>query len=79
MSLRGRNVRERHEPNNRYQEEIKAAVDAKARAIQAGLGRWDDSIISEMKIATEFEMSADDAEYFVAYVRWLRDHGRGLV
>ena len=67
-------VRERLEPSNQHERDIKTAVDAKAKAIHDGVNRWDDSIITAMRIAVGFEMSVEDAEYFIAYVRWLREN-----
>jgi hypothetical protein len=59
-------------PTNKHEEEIAQRVDAKARAIRDGLGAWDDRIITEMKIAVAFEMSAADDQFLENYVAWRR-------
>jgi hypothetical protein len=62
------------QPTNAREQEIKDKVDRKAGAIRRGLGRWDDSIITEMKVAVGFVLSESDVAFLENYVAWLRHH-----
>jgi hypothetical protein len=59
-------------PTNAHETEIVDKVDQKARAIQAGRGAWDQSIITDMRIAIGFEMTEPDQQFLESYVHWRR-------
>jgi hypothetical protein len=59
-------------PSTDHEKEIASKVDAKAKAIQEGTGRWDNNIIQEMRIAVGFEMSDAEFSFFERYVTWRR-------
>jgi hypothetical protein len=59
-------------PTNEHEKEIVRKVDQKARAIRAGVGAWDNTIITEMRISVGFEMSISDEQFLESYVSWRR-------
>jgi hypothetical protein len=63
------------QPKNQTEQAIAQRIDAKAFAIAERLGRWDrDEIMNEMRIATPFEWSQDDSDFFGRYLQWRRDN-----
>ena len=61
-------------PTTDREKEIAHKVDAKARAIQEGTGRWDANIIHQMKIAVGFVMTESEFEFLKSYAAWRRDN-----
>lgn len=61
-------------PTNQSEKLIAERVDAKARAIRAGLGVWDDAIISDVLVSTPFEMTIADEQFLESYVAWRRQN-----
>jgi hypothetical protein len=59
-------------PTNDHEKEIAEKVDRKARAIREGRGIWDDSVLTEMKIAVGFELDLAEEQFLEAYASWRR-------
>jgi hypothetical protein len=58
-------------PTSKAQEAIVNRIDAKARAIAEGLGRWNpQEILAEMKFAVPYEGTTRDDEFAAAYAKW---------
>ena len=55
-----------------HEHRIAVSVDAKARAIKEGTGKWGKAIVREMRIAVPFEMSEAEIDFFERYVAWRR-------
>jgi hypothetical protein len=60
------------QPVNEHEQQIVDAVDRKAKAIRDDVGIWDNSIITEMKVAVPFEMTESDEQFLESYVHWRR-------
>jgi hypothetical protein len=50
-------------PTSKREEEIVERVDQKTRAIRDGVGAWDNRVVTEMKIAVGFQMSAAEEQF----------------
>jgi hypothetical protein len=55
-------------PTSKREEEIAERVDQKARAIRDGVGAWDNSVVTEMKIAVGFQLSVAEEQFLESYV-----------